>query len=81
MYLSQAKTVTVCSLSYSWWEGPDVPGVIRLELPAGRSGPVRAFTDVACRTGPDVRSGSGRTRPVVPYQSQTVQWDIITTDK
>ena len=52
MYLSRAKTVTVCSLSYSWWEGPDV---IRPELPAGRSGPVRAFTDVACRTGPDVR--------------------------
>ena len=47
MYLSRAKTVTVCSLSYSWWEGPDV---IRPELPAGRSGPVRAFTDVACRT-------------------------------
>ncbi len=63
MYLSRAKTVTVCSLSYSWWEGPDVPDVIRPELPAGRSGPVRAFTDVACRTRPDVRSGSGRTRP------------------
>ena len=71
MYLSRAKTVTVCSLSYSWWEGPDVPDVIRPELPAGRSGPVRAFTDVACRTGPDVRSGpvpAGRVRrPVVPY--------------
>ena len=70
MYLSRAKTVTVCSLSYSWWEGPDVPDVIRPELPAGRSGPVRAFTDVACRTGPDVRSGpvpAGRVRrPVVP---------------
>ena len=67
MYLSRAKTVTVCSLSYSWWEGPDV---IRPELPAGRSGPVRALTDVACRTGPDVRSGpvpAGRVRrPVVP---------------
>ena len=70
MYLSGAKTVTVCSLSYSWWEGPDVPDVIRPELPAGRSGPVRSFTDVACRTGPDVRSGpvpAGRVRhPVVP---------------
>ena len=55
MYLSRAKTVTVCSLSYSWWEGPDVPDVIRPELPAGRSGPVRAFTDVACRTGRPVR--------------------------
>ena len=40
IYLSRAKTVTVCSLSYSWWEGPDV---IWPELPAGRSGPVRAF--------------------------------------
>ena len=45
MYLSRAKTVTVCSLSYSWWEGPDVPDVIRPELPAGRSGPVQALTD------------------------------------
>ena len=74
MYLSRAKTVTVCSLSYSWWEGPDVPDVIRPELPAGRSGPVRAFTDVACRTGPDVRSGpvpAGRVRrPVVPYSAR-----------
>ena len=54
MYLRRAKTVKVCSLSYSWWEGPDIPDVIRPELPAGRSGPVRALTDVA---------GSGRTRP------------------
>ena len=68
MYLSRAKTVTVCSLSYSWWEGPDVPDVIRPELPAGRSGPVRAFTDVACRTGRPVRfrqamAVKGRTGP------------------
>ena len=47
MYLSRAKTVTVCSLSYSWWEGPDVPDVIRPELPTGPSGPVRAFTYMA----------------------------------
>ena len=33
MYLSRAKTVTVCSLSYSWWEGPDVPDVIRPDVP------------------------------------------------
>ena len=46
MYLSRAKTVTVCSLSYSWWERPDVPDVIRPELPAGRSGPVWVMTDV-----------------------------------
>ena len=61
MYLSRAKTVTVCSLSYSWWEGPDVPDVIRPELPAGRSGPVRAFTDVAFRT--DRTSSPVRFRP------------------
>ena len=33
MYLSRAKTVTVCSLSYFWWEGLDVPDIIRPERP------------------------------------------------
>ena len=40
MYLSRAKTVTVCSLSYSWWEGPDVLDFTLPELLAGRSGPL-----------------------------------------
>ena len=44
MYLSRAKTVTVCSLSYSWWEGPDVPDIIRPELPVW-SGPSLMWPD------------------------------------
>ena len=60
--------VTVCSLSFSWWEKPDVLDVIRPELPDGRSGPVRALTDggLLDQTGRSVQSRSGV--HVVPYK-------------
>ena len=44
-------------------KGPDVPDVVRPDTP------VRASTAVVCRTGLDVRSGSGRAHPVVPRKN------------
>ena len=44
-------------------KGPDVPDVVRLDIP------MRASTAVACLTGLDVRSGSGRAGPVVPRKN------------
>ena len=44
-------------------KGPDVPDVVRLDIP------MRASTAVDCLTGLDVRSGSGRAGPVVPRKN------------
>ena len=44
-------------------KGPDVPDVVRPDIP------MRASTAVACLTGLDVRSGSGRAVPVVPRKN------------
>ena len=44
-------------------KGPDVPDVVRPDIP------MRASTAVACLTGLDVQSGSGRARPVLPRKN------------
>ena len=44
-------------------KGPDVPDVVRPDIP------MRASTAVACLTRLDVQSGSGRAGPVVPRKN------------
>ena len=52
---------------HSWWEGPDVPDVVRPERPAGRSGPGLDCHGLPDRTSGPVPAGRVR-RPVVPYK-------------